>query len=275
MNFVKNLKLGFIGTGNMAQTMIKALIENKMTTSQNIMGCNRSPGKLQKLVEQYQILSAPSADAVVDFADIVIVAVKPQDFMAAVEPISRQFQHNQIVISLAAGIKLNRLQKLIPDARVCRLIPNTPSLIGKGVLGFYSEHKDSSVLSVVEDLVATLGHLVVVEDEDKLEAITVASASGTGFVFEMMLYWQDWLEEHGFSEAEARQITVETFLGTSMLASQNKLNAIEDLQARVTSKKGVTLAGLSSMRELEIERALRISFEKAAMRSSELANEIK
>lgn len=275
MNFVKNLKLGFIGTGNMAQTMIKALIENKMTPAQNIMGCNRSPGKLQKLVEQYQILSAPSADAVVDFADIVIVAVKPQDFMAAVEPISRQFQHNQIVISLAAGIKLNRLQKLIPDARVCRLIPNTPSLIGKGVLGFYSEHKDSSVLSVVEDLVATLGHLVVVEDEDKLEAITVASASGTGFVFEMMLYWQDWLEEHGFSEAEARQITVETFLGTSMLASQNKLNAIEDLQARVTSKKGVTLAGLSSMRELEIERALRISFEKAAMRSSELANEIK
>lgn len=275
MNFVKNLKLGFIGTGNMAQTMIKALIENKMTPAQHIMGCNRSPGKLQKLVEQYQILSAPSADAVVDFADIVIVAVKPQDFMSAVEPISRQFQHNQIVISLAAGIKLNRLQKLIPDARVCRLIPNTPSLIGKGVLGFYSEHKDSSVLSVVEDLVATLGHLVVVEDEDKLEAITVASASGTGFVFEMMLYWQDWLEEHGFTEAEARQITVETFLGTSMLASQNKLNAIEDLQARVTSKKGVTLAGLSSMRELEIERALRISFEKAAMRSSELANEIK
>lgn len=275
MNFVKNLKLGFIGTGNMAQTIIKGLLENKQTLPQNIMGCNRSPGKLQRLVEQYKIQSAPSADAVVDFADIVIVAVKPQDFLAAVEPISRQFQHNQIVISLAAGIKLNRLQKLMPDTRVCRLIPNTPSLIGKGVLGFYSEQKDASVLSVVEDLVTTLGHLIVVEDEEKLEAITVASASGTGFVFEMMLYWQDWLEEHGFSESEARQITVETFVGSSLLASQNTLNPIEDLQARVTSKKGVTSAGLLSMRELEIERALRISFEKAAMRSSELANELK
>jgi pyrroline-5-carboxylate reductase len=275
MNFVKNLKLGFIGTGNMAQTIIKGLIENNKTLPQNIMGCNRSPGKLQKLVENYQILSASSADAVIDFADIVILAVKPQDFIAAVEPISRQFQKNQIVISLAAGIQLNRLKKLIPETRVCRLIPNTPSIIGRGVLGFYSEEKDDSILSVVEDLVSSLGHLIVVDDEEKLEAITVASASGTGFVFEMMLYWQEWLEEHGFTETEARQITVETFLGTSMLASQNKQNAIEELQARVTSKKGVTLAGLSSMRELEIERSLRISFEKAAMRSSELANEIK
>jgi pyrroline-5-carboxylate reductase len=69
-------------------------------------------------------------------------------------------------------------------------------------------------------------------------------------------------------------MTIETFVGASLLAAQAR-ERVEDLQARVTSKKGVTAAGLQSMRELEIERALRISFEKAAMRNKEMAREIK
>jgi pyrroline-5-carboxylate reductase len=102
----------------------------------------------------------------------------------------------------------------------------------------------------------------------------VACSSGTGFIFEMMLYWQEWLEEHGFDGEVARRMTTETFLGASLLATQSK-ESIDELQARVTSKKGVTAAGLQSMRELEIERALRISFEKAAMRNKEIGRETK
>ena len=113
-----------------------------------------------------------------------------------------------------------------------------------------------------------------VHDEDQFEALMVSCSSGTGFVFEMMMYWQDWIEEHGFSLEEARLMTIETFVGASLLAAQAREH-VEDLQARVTSKKGVTAAGLQSMRELEIERALRISFEKAAMRNKEMAREIK
>ena len=103
----------------------------------------------------------------------------------------------------------------------------------------------------------------------------VASSSGTGFIFELMMYWQDWIEEHGFEPKIAREMIIETFLGTTMLAKQSGETQFEELQARVASRKGVTVAGLESMRELEIERALRISFEKAAMRNSEIARGMK
>ena len=111
--------------------------------------------------------------------------------------------------------------------------------------------------------------------KDQFDALMVSCSSGTGFVFEMMMYWQDWIEEHGFNEEVSKKLTIETFLGASLLAAQSAGVNIEELQSRVTSKKGVTAAGLNSMRELEIERALRLSFEKAAMRSQEISRTMK
>jgi pyrroline-5-carboxylate reductase len=103
----------------------------------------------------------------------------------------------------------------------------------------------------------------------------ISCSSGTGFVFELMMYWQDWIEERGFAPEVARQMTIETFVGASLLAAQSNGTEIEELQSRVTSKKGVTAAGLQSLRELEVERAVRISFEKAAMRSDEISRSFK
>jgi pyrroline-5-carboxylate reductase len=153
-------------------------------------------------------------------------------------------------------------------------MPNTPSVIGRGIIGYMLSDEDQAVEATVEDLFEPLGRVIKVQDEDKYESLMVSCSSGTGFVFELMTYWQDWIEEHGFSLEEARMMTIETFAGASLLAAQAR-ERVEDLQARVTSKKGVTAAGLQSMRELEIERALRISFEKSAMRNKEMARELK
>lgn len=272
--FLKSQKIGFLGAGNMANAMIKGLTEGGIL-SKNIYASNRSPGKLQKLSELYKIQAAASNEELIDSSDIVILAVKPQDLLSALEPVTRAFDDNKIVISIAAGIRMEKLERFIQGARLARVMPNTPSLIGRGVIGYLlNDPNDIALESTVEDLFAPLGHLIKVHDEDQFEALTVSCSSGTGFVFEMMMYWQDWIEEHGFSPEEARLMTIETFVGASLLAAQAR-EGVEDLQARVTSKKGVTAAGLQSMRELEIERALRISFEKAAMRNKEMAREIK
>ncbi len=89
----------------------------------------------------------------------------------------------------------------------------------------------------------------------------------------MMLYWQEWLEERGIEAALAQQMTVQTFLGAADLAQQSMPQSLADLQAKVASKKGITAAGLESMRELEIERLLRYSFEKSALRDRELSQD--
>ncbi len=271
---LKTQKIGFLGAGNMAQAMIKGLIEGGIPTK-NIFATNRSEGKLHRLAETFSIHPISNNDELIDLCDIIILAVKPQDLLTALEPVSRAFDEHKIVISIAAGIRMEKLERYIHEARLARVMPNTPSLIGRGVIGYLLNDDDDEALeSTVEDLFAPLGRVIKVSDEDQFEALMVSCSSGTGFVFEMMMYWQDWIEEHGFSAEEARLMTIETFVGASLLAAQAR-EGVEDLQARVTSKKGVTAAGLQSMRELEIERALRISFEKAAMRNKEMGREIK
>lgn len=274
-HFLKSKKVGFVGAGNMTQAIVQGLLEGQILGAQQIFVSNRSPGKLQKLKDQFGVHICTSNEDVVEKSDIVILAVKPQDLLTAIEPISQSFLEAQIVISLAAGIRMNTLSKNLPQTRLVRMIPNTPTLIRKGLMGYLLNESDPGLETTVEDLFSPLGKVFRMEDEDKLESFMVASSSGTGFIFEFMMYWQDWIEEHGFDSRVAQEIVTETFLGASLLAAQSGGVGFEDLQAKVASKKGVTAAGLDSMRELEIERALRISFEKAAMRNSEMARVVK
>lgn len=270
---LKTYKIGFIGAGNMAQALIKGIIESKVMKPEQIIVSNRTPGKLVKLKELYGVQVREHNEQIVEECEIVVLAMKPQDLPNAVENMSSAFTEHQIVISLAAGINIKSLEKMIPLGRLVRLMPNTPSLIGRGVLGLLNHNKDEFVVDMVKNLFSGLGVVLDVETEDQFDALMISCSSGTGFVFEMMMYWQDWITEHGFTPEQAKIMTIETFLGASLLAAQSAGVDIEELQHRVTSKKGVTAAGLNSMRELEIERALRISFEKAALRSQEISRQ--
>ncbi|MBY0554569.1 pyrroline-5-carboxylate reductase [bacterium] len=273
---LKSMKIGFIGAGNMTQALVKGMVESKEIKADHILISNRTPGKLIKLSEQFQVQTRTHNQEIISECDVVILAMKPQDFSTALEGLTGQFNENQIVISLAAGIPFESLQKQIPEGRLVRLMPNTPSLIGRGVIGYMSLNEDDEfVSSLMEDLFGSLGYVLKTDTEEQFEALMISCSSGTGFVFEMMMYWQDWIEERGFSEEVSKKMTIETFLGASLLAAQSAGIDIEELQSRVTSKKGVTAAGLTSMRELEIERTLRISFEKAAMRSQEISRSMK
>lgn len=271
---LKTQKIGFLGAGNMTQAVLKGMIEGGLIPIHNLLVSNRTPGKLVKIKDQFGVSSAESNEDLVENADIVILATKPQDLFQAIEPISQSFREGQIVISLAAGYRMDMLEKLLPQCRIVRVMPNTPSLIGQGVIGYYTTEDDVGLQEMIVALFEPLGTVIENDDEEQFEALMIACSSGTGFVFELMTYFQDWLEEHGFVSEQALKMTIDTFMGAASLAAHSK-ESISALQAKVTSKKGVTAAGLQSMRELEIERALRISFEKAALRNKEMARENK
>ena len=271
---LKVTKVGFIGAGNMTHALIKRMIESKELKPEQIFVSNRSPGKLIKLKDLYKINTVDHNEQIIENCDVIILATKPQDLPQVISEMASQFQKEQMIVSLAAGINLKALSKMIPEGRLCRVMPNTPALIGRGVIGLIGQNRDESMLDLIESLFSVMGVVLKVETEDQFDALMVSCSSGTGFVFEMMMYWQDWIQEHGFTPEESRNMTIETFVGASLLAAQSAGVDIEELQHRVTSKKGVTAAGLNSMRELEIERALRISFEKASMRSQEIARQL-
>lgn len=267
-------KIGFIGTGHMGQSVIQALIESGKVSPQKIFASNRSPGKLKKVQDQFQINVEATNEAVIEKSDIIFLAVKPQDLITAVEPLTSAFNSGQIVISLAAGFSIRSLQKLLPGIKgIVRVMPNTPVTIRKAVVGYCLGPDATMYGPVVEELLAPLGLVIQANEGDPFQSLTVSCGSGPGFIFELMQYWQEWLEEHGFESKQARDMVVQTFLGASELAARYQQMPLHDLQERVVSKKGVTAAGLQSMRELEVERALRYSFEKAVIRDQELGRD--
>lgn len=276
MTLVEHLKIGFIGAGNMTTTLLSRLFEEKVISPAHTWVSNRTPGKLTKLKDQFPGLNIASTNEdIIDHCQVIFLAMKPQDFSNAIEPIASLFDEDQLVISLLAGVSLDLLEKTLKNPRLVRIMPNTPAILGNGVVSYcLQDSEDHGGQAIVEELLAPLGHIVNVDEGDMFDTLLVSTSSGVGFIFELMTYWQDWIEERGFSPEVARQLTIDTFLGTALLARHDNRSTFEDLQGRVASKKGITAAGLDSMRELEIERALRISFEKAWMRNHEIINSV-
>lgn len=266
-------KIGFIGAGNMSQALISGWIERSTFQADQIFVTNRSSGKAKRLAEQFGIQAVDTNEELVDKCDIVILAMKPQDLTMAIEPIASAFQPSHTVVSLAAGFRVQSLRKILPQCNlIVRVMPNTPVRIQEGVIGYCVSKNDSAMDRWVETAFAPLGLVVKMEEGEPFQALTVSCSAGVGFIFELMIYWQEWLEERGIDSELAKRMTVQTFVGASKLAQESEGMSLVDLQHKVASKKGVTAAGLDSMRELEVERALRYSFEKAGLKDKELEN---
>ncbi|NJL24644.1 MAG: pyrroline-5-carboxylate reductase [Calothrix sp. SM1_5_4] len=266
--------IGFIGAGNMCQTLIEGWLAKDLTSASEIFVSNRTPGKANRMRDHFKVNVCATNEELVDKSDVVILALKPQDLEAAVEPIASSFGEDQVVISLAAGIQLRRLKRMLPQCRnVARVMANTPARIMRGTFGYCTPASNIRVDRWMERMFKPLGFTIKLDEGEQFEAFAVATSAGVGFVFELMIYWQEWLEERGLDAETAQKMTVHTFLGASELALKSMPQGLDELQAKVTSKKGITAAGLESMRELEVERLLRYSFEKAAIRDRELSQD--
>ena len=274
MNFsLDDKKVGFIGLGNMGQSILNALISSGTLLPSQVFVHNRTEGKSQKMVKKHGVTSMATPEQLIETCDIIILATKPQDLLELLEPLRESFNNEKVVISLAAGIQLSTLKKYVPGAFLVRVMPNTPIFVCKAVVSFCMSKPDIVLENLIKKLFTPLGHVVSTEEGEEFSSLMVASSSGTGFILEIMKYWQDWIEEHGIEPEVARKIVIETFLGTAELAKNDEETSFHQLTERVASKKGVTAAGLASMRELELEGILRMSFNKSLMRDKELAKE--
>jgi pyrroline-5-carboxylate reductase len=274
-DFIKTQKIGFLGTGNLSQAVLRAFLDSGLVPKENILLANRTERKLLKVAEEFQVRSVATNEQLIEQSDIVIVGVKPQDVYQALEPMASVFHESHVVISLAAGIPLRSLEKLLGGVKkIVRVMPNTAAKIKKSVIAYAGTAAISPHTGWIEELLATMGLVVPVEDGEMMESLTVGASSGIGFVYELMMYWQEWLEERGIDAQVARDITVQVFGAAAAMAEASQLTPLAELQKKVVSFKGVTAAGLDSMRELELERGLRISFEKAALRDRELGQSL-
>ncbi|KAF3997394.1 pyrroline-5-carboxylate reductase [Glaciimonas immobilis] len=268
----QNLKISFIGGGNMASALIGGLA-GTVTDGGNIHVVDVNPDALQHLAQQFGVTSSATIDAAISASDVVVLAVKPQQMKQVVDKLL-PYIHGQLVLSIAAGIQAIDLSRWLNghDA-IVRCMPNTPALIGKGITGMVATRGVSEEQRAMADLIlCAVGSTIWLDDEALIDAVTAISGSGPAYVFYFIEAMQQAAQELGLTAQQGNALAIATFVGASHLAAESA-DPISVLRERVTSKGGTTYAALNSLEESGVKASIIAAAKAAAVRGKELGAE--
>jgi len=267
-----NLKIGFIGGGNMAAALIGGLA-GKLTAAANIHVVDIHVDALQKIAQQFGVTVAPQVDARIAQSDVLVLAVKPQH-MKQVATQLLPYLSSQLVLSIAAGIRTADLSRWLQGyAALVRTMPNTPALIGQGITGMVAMTGVSrQQCDVADAIMRAVGATVWLEDEALIDAVTAISGSGPAYVFYFIEAMEQAAQAMGLSAEQGTQLATATFSGAAQLALQSA-EPVSVLRERVTSKGGTTHAALSSMEQSGVKEAIVQALKAAAARGQALGEE--
>lgn len=250
-----NAHITFIGGGNMGRALISGLLANGFDANQiSVVEANTATAQNLQNDFKVHIISA-LANIVFDFAknNVVVMAIKPQDFNIAAKVLAPKLKHatapSPLVLSIAAGIRLGDMSRWLEQMRCVRAMPNTPALIGKGITGLFANadiNADDRVLA--ETICKAVGQSVWVTDEKLMDAVTAVSGSGPAYVFAFLEAMQSAGEKLGLDTDTARKLAYATLEGATQLA-QNSSESASVLRERVTSKGGTTAAALEVLNQ--------------------------
>lgn len=263
-------RIGFIGTGQMARALAQGIAKSAGVTE--IVGHDPVPAA----AEQFRSAVPGSrmlADnrSVIDHADIVVLAVKPQNLRKVADDLGAIEKSDKLLVSLLAGVPIRVLVESFDHTRVIRVMPNTPCLIGCGASAYATGPGASDDdARQVENLLRTVG-LAWKLDEKHLDAVTGLSGSGPAYVYTFIEALSDGGVRVGLPRDVATALAAQTVLGAAqMVLSTGEHTAV--LRDRVTSPAGTTIAGLQVLERCGLRSAVIDAVESATRRSTELGN---
>ncbi|MDP2688699.1 MAG: pyrroline-5-carboxylate reductase [Deltaproteobacteria bacterium] len=269
--------IGFLGAGNLAEALIKGLLESKSVAASQLIASDRLTSRLLHLAEAYEVKVFNKNYEAVRNADIIFLTVKPNDVAGLLAEVARELGPGKLIISAAAGItttKILEAMKAGGAARftpVVRAMPNTPAIVGQGAValcaGLGAREEDLKLARAVFEAV---GRVIVVEDEALMDAVTGLSGSGPAYVFLFMEALAEGGVKMGLSQKDAIALSVQTVLGAARLATESKKDLLE-LREMVTSPGGTTVEGLKKLNEAGFKDAVIAAVEAATRRARELS----
>ena len=267
-----DLKIAFIGGGNMAQALISGLAD-KLIPANQIHVVDVHAETLRSVEKKWGVTTAATAGAEVSAVDVIVLAVKPQQMHDVASSIAPAIK-NQLILSIAAGIRADDLSRWLGGHQaIVRTMPNTPALIGQGITGMVALAGVSDQQRTIADtILRAVGQTVWLESENQIDAVTAVSGSGPAYVFYFLEAMQQAAVELGLSAEQGRSLAQATFLGASALASASD-ESLATLRERVTSKGGTTYAALTSMNDDAVQAAIIKALKAAAQRGAELGKE--
>jgi pyrroline-5-carboxylate reductase len=262
------LRIAILGGGVMGETLAAGFLA-RVEPTPTVVVTEKRPERAAEITERLGVPVALMSDAVAD-ADVVVLAVKPQDFRSMLAELAPSLRRGVLVISIAAGIPTVVMEDLLPGAAVVRVMPNTPARINRGVAGISAGSACTPAdLDLAARLMESVG-VVVRVPEGLQDAVTAVSGSGPAYVFYLAEAMIAAGIEMGLSTSDARLMAVNTILGAGeLMASSDEDPSV--LRANVTSPNGTTAAAIASMDAAGVRAAVMSAMTAARDRSIELS----
>jgi pyrroline-5-carboxylate reductase len=258
-------KVLFVGAGNMGSALLRSAIKNGVLLPAETFVLESSPEKSDLLQKELGVQMGNPEDA-----EVIILAVKPQSF-ESVFPL--RSATDSLIISVMAGISSQKIIQVSGKKNVCRVMPNTPALVGEGMSGiFFSPSVDEAQKAFCRRFFSAAGKVIEVLDEDRMHSVTAVSGSGPAYFFRFVECLQAAAQKQGLSADSARILAEQTFIGSACLLQGSNENALS-LREKVTSPGGTTEAALKTFSELDLENIVLEAVESAKKRSRELGSE--
>ncbi|MFN2378066.1 MAG: pyrroline-5-carboxylate reductase [Candidatus Binatia bacterium] len=266
----RKITVGFIGGGNMAEAMLKGLLASGLA-AESLLVSEPDAARRRAIARRYKVAVTADNAELLASSSTVVLAVKPQVLGAVLEALAPSVTGRELFVSIAAGVMLPRLEKLLgAKARVVRVMPNTPSLVGKGASVICPGRRATAAdVKLVTRLFAAVGIAHVIRDEKLMHVVTALSGSGPAYVYRFAEALTEAAVKGGLEAGLARALTYQTIAGAAAMMIETGQEPA-DLRRAVSSPGGTTLAGLAILDEKKFVETVKGAVAAAARRSVEL-----
>jgi pyrroline-5-carboxylate reductase len=264
-------KIALVGGGNMGEALIAGLLRSKQWKPSQILVCDIRHDQLAKLQLRYKIQAGVDNRWAAREADIILLAVKPQQMAHVLKEIGPVLRSSQLVLSIAAGIPTSFIEDYLgKGVPVIRIMPNTPALVGEGAAALSrGRWAKATHEKTAHSILATVGTVVTVS-EKHLDAVTALSGSGPAYLFYLAEAMQEAGGRMGLAPHIANGLVRQTLKGASLLLSQSHEEP-RTLRQRVTSPNGTTEAAVKVLEQTRVKASFNKAIQRAQRRSRELA----
>ncbi len=269
---MQHSKIAFIGAGNMAGAIISGLVASGYPADK-ISVCSPSTTKRDVLAQKLGVHSSSDNNLCAKQADVIVLAVKPQLMAEVCTALKEHVDFsNKLVLSIAAGVQVQRFYELLGDnLNIVRIMPNTPSLIGKGMSGLYAPQQVSQQdRDFTAELMSATGRICWVDTEKGINDIIAVAGSAPAYFFLFMEAMQQEALKLGFDADTARLLVQQTAVGAAAMAEANQDTSFTTLREQVTSKGGTTAEALRVFNEQHLPETVSKAMQAAIARATEM-----
>lgn len=263
-------KIGFLGAGNMAGALIRGLLHSGTVTPDQIRASDVRAERLAELAREYAIETTEDNHALTAWADVLVLAVKPQVIDKVLGPVAAGVRATTVVVSIAAGVPIAAIEERLPaGTRVVRTMPNTASIALAGATGIAAgTHADAADVQITRKVFDAVGRTVVL-DESLIDAVTGLSGSGPAYIMLIIEALADGGVKVGLHRDTALLLAAQTVYGSAklLLETGEHPGRLKDM---VTSPGGSAIAGLHTLESGGLRTTLIDAVECATNRAAEL-----